>query len=414
MAVFKFVTRTAKGRSDGILTADNRKEAEVTLRRRGETILKLTQVSEAVEDSPYYNLKVRPQFEKQIASLLIPKAQQEIFLRQFAALLSGGVPILTALRTVALQSAFLLSRALFCTANKLCEGHALSGVLREELPFLGQIVIGMIAAGEVNGDIDQMCESGADLIARGRELRGRVIQAMAYPVIVILVMIGVVIFLITSVIPKIQQFLSTRAVALPPITQLLVDTIDFLQANWIPIVVSPIALAALIVILKWIPQTRVGVDYLFLRIPVIGRVFQASANVLFCRILGTLLKSGINIISAMDSTESAQSNAFYAKQLRYIRDLVALGHPLSTGLRVSLIHKFMPLAESMVVVGEQTGRVDDGLLKVAEFNEDELNRRINLLSKLVEPALFIIVGGIVGFVYIAFFMAMVSASSQSN
>lgn len=413
MAVFKYQTRKSTGKIAGILTAENRQEAEQTLRRRGETILKLQQVSESVEDSPFYNLKSRSLLEKRIASLKISRASQELFLRQLSALLSGGVPILTALRTIALQLPYFLSRALFCTANKLCEGHPLSEVLKSEMPFLGQIIIGMIAAGEVNGDIDRMCEHASELIARGRELRSRIIQALTYPVVVILVLIGVVAFLIYKVIPQITVFLEGRSAKLPPITQYLVDTIAFLQENGLYILIIPLGLGLIIILLKMIPATAIYVDFMMLRLPLIGKIFQSSANVLFCRILGTLLRSGINIISAMEHTENALSNRYYSNQLRYIRSLIALGHPLSTGLRVSSINRFVPLAESMVIVGEQTGRVDDGLLKVAEFSEEELSRRINFLSKLVEPALFIVVGGIVGFVYIAFFMALISASQPT-
>ena len=127
--------------------------------------------------------------------------------------------------------------------------------------------------------------------------------------------------------------------------------------------------------------------------------------------MGLLLHSGITIMQAMDYTISALNNRFYRDELEEMKKNVSQGHPLSTALRVSHLQKFIPLADSMLVVGENTGNVDSGLLKVADFCDADLKKRISLLSKLIEPALFIVIGGLVGFVYIAFFMGMMAAST---
>lgn len=410
MAVFKYESSGKNGKSAGILTANDRKEAEQMLRQSGKTILHLTQVSQAVEDSPWFNLKERPPWEKTVASLWVTKAQTEIFLRQLNAMLAGGVPILSALQTLAGQNRYFLARALFCAANKLKAGRSLSDAFSTELPFLGKIIIGMIAAGELNGDIDRMCDYGAELIADSRALRYKIIQALAYPCIVVLALIGVVTFLVYKVIPEIVSFLATKQGQLPPITLYLMNAIHFIQENGTLLLASPLILFALFWGLRLWTVSRPYIDQMLLSLPVFGKVLRAVSNVLFCRILGMLLRSGINIISAMEYAENAQPNKYYGNQLREIRDLIALGHPLSTGLRVSALRRFVPMAESMVVVGENTGRVDDGLLRVAAFCEEDLKRRIAFLSLMVEPALFLVVGGIVGFVYIAFFMALMSAS----
>jgi type IV pilus assembly protein PilC len=132
---------------------------------------------------------------------------------------------------------------------------------------------------------------------------------------------------------------------------------------------------------------------------------------LWCRTLGILLKSGINIITAMDYTAAALNNWFYRSELNEMKDVISQGHPLSTALRVSRLDALVPFADSMLAVGESTGRVDDCLLKVAEFSDKDLQRRITFMSKMIEPVLFFIVGGIVGFVYIAFFMGLMAAST---
>ena len=410
--VFKYIASTEDGKKErGIITADSQEMAEIILKERRQTIIKIEQIKSAISDSPHFNLTERSKSEKLYAKFFISSTQIEMALDQLGAMLEGGVPILTAFQTVASQSNRFLSRALFCVANKLQMGRSLSETIREEMPFLGNIILGLISAGEANGDIDKMCHYSVELLERKRKLKGQIIQAMAYPILVIFAAIGIVTFLMMKVIPKIIKFLSGRKSGLPPITQALVDVTEFLQAYGLYILFIPILLTIIIVLLRKNKEIAVYVDYVILRIPVFGKVFQASSNMLWCRTLSTLLKSGINIMQALDFTEAALSNFFYRKELKDMKNIISQGHPLSTALRISGIKSFIPLADSMLVVGENTGRMDEGLLKVAEFSDTELQRKIAILSKMVEPALFVVVGGIVGFVYIAFFMGLMAASS---
>ncbi len=412
MAVFKYTTVTADGgRERGILTAETSESAETLLRERRQTIIRVEQVRSSAADSPYYRLTERPVWERRFAGLLTGSAKIELALDQLAAMLEGGVPILNALQTVAAQSGYFLARAFFCVANRLQSGRSLTDTLREEMPWLGGIVIGMIAAGEANGDIDKMCNYSAELMARRRVLRGQILQALSYPVLVIFVTIGIVTFLMVQVIPKIMKFLSNRSAKLPPITQMLVDVTNFLQANGIYLLLAPVLFAVVLVLLRKSPEIGCHVDRIGLRLPVIGKVLCASSNMLWCRTLGILLRSGINIIPALEYTRDALGNLFYRRELDEIKSLVAQGHPLSTALRVSGLKRHIPLADAMLVVGENTGRMDTGLMEVAEFSDADLQRRIAFLSKMIEPALFVIVGGIVGFVYIAFFLGLMAAST---
>jgi type IV pilus assembly protein PilC len=411
MAVFKYNTLIKSERRKGVITATDKVEAESILRQRGETIVKLVEVRSSVSDSPFFSLRERPEWERKLSGLLIGGSRVEQSLQQFAAMLAGGVPILSALQTVGAQSPYFLSRAYFCVANRLHDGGRLSEILSHEMPFLGQVVIGLISAGEANGDIDKMCLYSAELISRRRVLKGQLLQALAYPAAVILVTIGIVCFLMYKVIPKIMTFLSRRSARLPAITQALVDVTNFLQEYGVYLALAPFVLALLIYFLRRNPTSGLYVDHSALYLPLVGKAFRASANALWCRTLGVLLGSGVNIITALEFTERSIANSFYRRELRGIKDLIGRGHPLSTGIRVSEINRFIPLADAMITVGENTGRVDDGLMKVAEFSEADLAKRINLLTKMIEPALFVIVGGIVGFVYIAFFMGLMAAST---
>ncbi len=411
MAVFKYTALNKNVRQKGVLTAADKQEAEAILKHRGETITNLQEVRASVTDSPFFNLRERPNWEKRFAGLLSGGTKVEQSLQQFAAMLDGGVPILNSLQTVAAQSPYFLGRAYFCVANKLHDGGNLAAILATEMPFLGQVIIGLISAGEANGDIDKMCVYSADLLSRRRALKGQVLQALAYPVVVILVTIGIVTFLMYKVIPKIMKFLDKRSARLPSITQALVDVTHFLQEYGMYLALIPLVVAITIYMLRKNDSTGLYVDQSALYLPLLGKAFRSSANALWCRTLGVLLNSGINIITALEFTEKSLSNMFYQREIRSIKDLISRGHPLSTGLRISEINQFIPLADAMITVGENTGKIDEGLMKVAEFSEADLKKRITLLTKMIEPALFVVVGGIVGFVYIAFFMGLMAAST---
>ncbi len=410
--IFKYTAEIEDGKKErGVIAAETQEEAQKLLAARERTLLKIEAVNSSVTESPYYDLKERSSHEKFICNFFISGSQLETALGQLSIMLEAGVPILNAFQTVAAQSNRLLSRALFCVANKLQSGKSLTDALQQEMPFLGNIIIGMISAGEINGDIPQMCECSVELLERKRKLKGQVIQALAYPILVILVTIGIVTFLMTSVIPKIIKFLGNRSAGLPPITQALIDVTDFLQTQGLYILLAPIVLIVIVVLLRRTPETAFYVDYIALRIPVIGKVFRASGNMLWCRTLGTLMRSGINIIPALEFTAATLNNQFYKIEIQQMKNIISQGHPLSTALRVSELKPFIPMADAMLVISENTGRLDVGLLKISDTADNDLQKRIAFLSKMIEPALFVVVGGIVGFVYIAFFMGLMATST---
>lgn len=410
--IFKYTAEIPDGGKErGVIAAKSEEEAQKLLAERERTLLKIQAVNSSVNDSPHCGITTRSEREKMICRFFISSSQLETALDQLSVMLDAGVPIFTAIQTVAAQSNTLLSRALFCVANNIKTGKSFSDSLHQDMPFLGATIIGMISAGELNGEIPQMCEASVNLLERTRKLKGKVIQAMAYPIVVIFIAIGIVIFLMTSVIPKIMKFLGNRSAGLPPITQALIDVTEFLETQWPYFVVFPVALVVIVILLRKNVDTAVYVDYVALRLPVVGKVLRASGNMLWCRTLGLLLQSGISIIPALEFTAGTISNHFYKMELLQMKNIISQGHPLSTALRVSELKPFIPMADAMLVISENTGRVDTGLLKISDTEDNDLEKRIAFLAKMIEPALFVVVGGIVGFVYIAFFMGLMAAST---
>jgi type IV pilus assembly protein PilC len=409
MAVFKYQAINRGQRKEGTLTAENPQDANARLRAQGFAILKLTEVkSFSGRDD---NLIVeRSSFEKKTAGIFTKKIHIEQTMQQLASLLTAGVPILTALKIAAKQAPWYLSRALQCVASKVSSGASFSEALKKEAPFIGDISIGLVSVGEANGSLDQMCLFAASLLERRREVRDKIIQALSYPAVVVLIALGTGYFLMVKVIPKITKFIAMRAGEMPAVTQMLIDFSNFIKSYGIFLSIVPFFLVAVFFIGRKNPLVGSQIDFALLKIPLFGKVFIASSNAVWTRTLGMLLRSGINVISAIVLTQNTLRNLHVKKQFVLIKDVVEQGQPLSTGMQVSTLASLSPLAEAMIQIGENTGTVDDGLLHVAKFSEEELDRRLALLVKLVEPALFIVVGGMVGFVYIAFFMGLMAAS----
>lgn len=410
--IYKYNAVLENGRREaGIISAADVSSVQLKLAARKMTILKIEAVESSIADSPYINLTEREACEKTLASFLISDIRIELVLRELGVMLTGGIAILPALQTIALQSGYFLSRALFCIANSLQTGRSFSESLQRELAFLGNSVIGLITVGEANGDIARMCTHAAELLERRRHLRGQLLQALAYPALVLLVTGCIVIFLMVNVIPKIIRFLDSRSVQLPWATQTLVDSVYFLRNNGVSLLLIPVICSMIFWGLRKNPKTARFVDYTVLYIPFLGKVLRAFCNTLWCRTMGLLLQSGISIIPALEFSSAALGNNYYRSELLMIEKIIAQGHSLSIALRVSGLFPFISLAEAMSEIGEKTGRVDEGLLKTAELYEADLQRRITFLGKMIEPVLFIVIGGIVGFVYIAFFLGLMAASA---
>jgi type IV pilus assembly protein PilC len=407
MAVFQYEALDSGARRQGAVTAPSAAEAGAVLRRQDLVIVRLEEVADAGDD---HERVERSALERRLAGAMTRPVRVEQALRQLGALLQAGVPILNALHVVAEQAPYFLSRAIRALARKVRGGTPLSRSIEEEAPFISGVARGLMAAGEANGTLDEMCHYAADLAEKRRHVKGQILQAFAYPVVVICVTAGVVAFLITKVIPKFMAFISQRSGELPWATQALVDVVHFIQAWGVHCIVVPVGLLVLAHLARRHPQLGPWIDHAILRIPLIGKAFIASANAMWCRTLGMLLHSGIDIITAISLTQGTVGNRHYAAQFARLKGIVQHGQALSAGMLATALARLCPMAQAMTSVGEGTGAIDEGLARVAEFSEDQLNRRVAFLARLIEPVLFLVVGGIVAFVYFAFFLALLAAT----
>jgi type IV pilus assembly protein PilC len=218
--------------------------------------------------------------------------------------------------------------------------------------------------------------------------------------------------MVRSVFPVIMKFIaSTRKTAeLPLPTRMVVALDGFLSTYGVYVLIAPFALAVLVVALRRSPRTGELVDRAALRLPLLGGAFKFHANAMWCSTLGSLLASGLDVLAAVDLVRGTMGNMFYAAQFERVREMLRGGSSLSKCIEATELQRLTPMAHTLVSVSEEGGHMDDSLLEVARFSEDELNRRVALLSKLVEPAMFVLVGGFVGLVYFGFFLAVLTAT----
>ncbi len=398
MPTFTWIAKDAEGRtkrgsgsaaSEGALLQSLRTDGLVTLEVRGAA------EPAGGPDRPLWHRVARPRSE-----------DVELGLQQIAFMLGSGLPLTSALETCALQS---LRGSMAWTWRHVSEriraGVSFSDALLEHRCF-PRVAVTMVKLGEATGILEEVLNRAADSMERRRLLRQSVMTALAYPAIVLVLAVGVVAFMMIALIPKLTKFLLGFHRKLPPVTQLLVDISAFVQQHAAGIGIGLAAGAAVLAVLRAWPPGRLATDGLILRGPVVGRIVRLAETSTFARNLGVLVASGVRITDALDVVAPLLSNARSAAVVRASRERILQGSPLSEPLSVP--GPFYPMLASMVAVGERSGTLDEVLLQVAGFHEARLQVLIRRLGAIIEPVVIIVVGGIVGFVYLAFFLAIYS------
>jgi type II secretory pathway component PulF len=405
MPEFRYKVRDMSGRPQrGVTSADSTEELAGALRARQLLVLAIDPVVHAAASR---RLPLNP-----LAWLPPGRLDIEIGLQQLAAMLRSGLPLLESLRTTAEQARRPRSGALWRNiGQQIASGSTLAGALEVHPGYFTNYVVQLVRVGESTGELDAMLGRAAEHLEQSRNLRLMVVNALTYPVIVVLLALGVSAFLVLNVIPKIESFLSAGGRALPPITQMLLGFSHWLQA-YLPQIGIGLASAAVALwaIHRWRPGRR-ALHRLWLTIPVIGRILRLAETAVFARGMHILIESGVALLDSLRTVERLVRNEAIGARIATAREAVTQGETLATGLHGG--GEFLPMLPRMVAVGETTGSLGSILGEVARFHEAQLVGAIRRMGIVIEPALIIVVGGIVGFVYAAFFVALFSIATSS-
>jgi type IV pilus assembly protein PilC len=334
----------------------------------------------------------------------------EVGMQQLASMLHNGLSLLSALRTVAEQARRPSAAALWRQVAEAIErGSSFSGALEAQRRRFPDYVIQLIRVGENSGELDAMLTRAAEHLEQSRNLRTMVVNALAYPMIVAVLAVGVSSYMLLAVIPKIQRFLAASGHGLPPLTQALVDVSTWVR-HWLPGIGLGLAaaVATLWTVRRW-PPGRTALDAACLRIPVVGSVLRLADTATFARAMGILLESGVALLDSLRTVEPLLRNRAMGCRVAEARLAVTRGETMANALAGR--REFLPMLPRMIAVGEASGTLGRTLSDVARFHEVQLLTAIRRMSVLIEPVLILVVGGMVGFVYIAFFVALFSLAT---
>lgn len=406
MSSFAFTARDSRGRpQQGTFEAASTSAVAEELRGRGWLVLDVR------DSAPPAPKKASWASRDALAWLPARSIDVELGLRQIAVMIRSGLTLLDALNTAAQQAQRpSMGRIWANVADRIQEGSSLGDAMSRHARFSG-MVVELVRVGSQTGRLEPVLIKAAESIEHHRSLRTSLLTALAYPCIVVLAAVGVTAFMALSVIPKLEKFLSTIGRRLPAITVLLMDITHTIQAYAAYALIAMAVGGVLLVIACWWPPTRLWIDRLLLRIPLVGTLLRLAGTIAFASSLAALLHSGIRLLEGLRTVERLQHNRFLALQVSQAREAVIHGGNLAVPL--SPRHAFMPMLSRMVAVGESAGTLDEILSEVARFYESQLQTTIRRLSVIIEPVIIVMVGGIVGFVYIAFFMALFAAGGAS-
>ena len=335
-----------------------------------------------------------------------PLTQNDLsfFFRQFALMLRAGLSVVEALKTTERLS---VNRHLVALCADLAEqvqaGLPFSQALARHPTRFDILVRALVATGETTGELDALSEKIVDLIQRRLELRAQIITSLIYPCVVLLMAAGVTTFLVVKVIPQFAKFFANKAKALPPATQALLDVSAFLTAYGLWIIGGGIVLVIALCLLRWWPRTRYVVDRAVLLIPVLGPIFTSGGISLIGSNLALLVKSGVGLVEALRVLGDCLSNACLRRRVEQARLSVTRGETIAEGIEGPGIP---PLVPHLLGVGEKTGAVDKVCHELGSYFDADLRLRLRRMTALFEPAVIVVVGGVVGFVYFAFFQAV--------
>jgi general secretion pathway protein F len=289
------------------------------------------------------------------------------------------------------------------------KGSALSAALEEHPRLFGKLYASMVRVGEEAGQLPAVMTDLANLLEHEDEVRGEVVGAVAYPVVVLCFGFITVALLLTVVLPRLFSMLEEMSNALPLPTLILLAVSRTLHKNWIFLLLG---MAAVVGGTYWYLRTPKGAeawDRLKLRLPVIGSVFRAAALGRFARTLGTLARAGVSLLPALKIVENTIGNRVLAQQVARVAEETRGGDSLAGPLRKLGI--FPRTVVQMIEVGEETGKLDEMLLKVAEIEERQMRARTKVLVSLLAPVLILGVGAVVGFMVIAILLPIFKMST---
>ena len=395
MGTYAYRVFDPKGQKQrGTITATTSRHAREQLRGKGFRVESVTERAAATASRSR-----SPRFQTQLTSTI----------RELSTLLQAGVPMLDALDSIITQSRRGFRDAMLAVRDRVASGESLADAMSSEPRIFDEMTVGMIRVGEHAGNLDEICEQVADFRERSGELKDRVISAVLYPLIVLLVSIGVTIFLMTVVVPMLLQNLLEIGRPLPLPTRILKFLSDGLL-SYGPLVLIGVAAASMLTIL-WLrtARGRSTFEKVMLATPILGTLIQKQALSRMSLVVSSLLRSGVELVDALEIAERSTTHGLLKQSLRDMQSDLRSGQDLR---EVTAKQKIFTHSLSQVfALGQQSGRLDKMLLRIGNDYDRQAALLANRLTTIAEPVLILLLSIIVGFILFATVLPILEAGN---
>ncbi|PIR20013.1 MAG: type II secretion system protein GspF [Deltaproteobacteria bacterium CG11_big_fil_rev_8_21_14_0_20_47_16] len=404
MPVYKYSGVNAKGKKvAGSIDAENEKAARAKLRRTGVFPTSLGGDGKAGGFSLNTEIDIGKYFQK------VTVEDLALMTRQLGSLLQAGIPLVEALAALTDQVENpKLRDAVATIREKVTEGTKLSDAMKGYPKIFDTLYVNMIAAGEASGALELVLQRLGDFTEGQSRLTAKVKSAMTYPILMTVVGGGLMILLLTFVVPKITKRLIGMGKELPLPTQILMGISDTLINYWYIFLILGVAIYFGLKRYLNTPNGKEFFDRNILKAPVIGRLIRLLAISRFSRTLGTLLASGVPMLNALDIVRNIVTNTVMRQAIENTRDAVKEGANISDTLKRT--GEFPPLVTHMLSVGEKTGELEKMLERVADNYDKQIDNTVTALTSLLEPLMIVVMAGMVAFIVLSVMLPMLQLS----
>lgn len=395
MPVYDYKGLTPQGGSKaGIIDADSPREARLKLRSQNVLV---TEIS-ARQAATKADQAKRPLLQFQRSK----KGRREIpvVTRQLATLLKAGIPLAQSLSALIEQAGVPdLEAALRDVRERITQGLSFAEALAYHPHYFNDLYVNMVKAGEASGHLDAVLFRLADFLGRQAAIRAKVSAALAYPIVMVMIGVLVVVVLMTAVVPKIMKVVEASKQTLPMSTRLLKSGAEFFGQWWWAMLGVVVGLALLHRTLMRGAEYRYRYDKFKLRLPLMGDLIRKAAVSRFAVSMSTLLKSGVPVLEALTIVKDVVHNEVIARVLDTVHDRIVEGTDIATPIKRSGV--FPPVVGYMIAVGEQSGQLEELLDRIAETYDEEVAVQTQKVTSLLEPILIVVMAVVVGFIVIS-------------
>ena len=397
MPKFRYEGRTVTGATvEGTVEAKSADALTAQLRRQRIVVTKV---------------KKKPKSMNIVIGSGVKSVELSRFTRQFAVMIEAGLPLVQCLDILSEQTENkILANTISKVRDTVSSGSTLAAALGKHKKIFNDLYVNMVEAGEMGGALETILRRLADFREKTDRLVRKVKGAMVYPIMVTLVAIGSSWAMLTFIVPKFAGMFEELGGTLPKPTQIVLAISGFLTSNMLLMAIGLVVLITTFIILNKNKKTRYYVDSAKLKIPLIGSLLRKTSVSRFSRTLGTLLKSGVNLIDALNITSKTAGNLVLTRAIRNAMVSISEGETITAPLGESNV--FPPMVIQMIGVGEKTGNMDEMLEKIADFYDEEVDAAVEALTSMIEPIILVIMGVVIGGILIAMYLPMFDIIGQ--